>query len=262
MKRILNISLMMALVTGTFILVSFADRIHHAQRLKTFTIDILNSSDDALITEKELRDLIEEEFGRIEGAMITTVNLDRLEEMVRDNPYIAACEVYRTIGGDLRMLATVRSPLVRVMNDSGQQYFIDRTGFMVPVTNSHPSHVVVASGNISERLVMLDRKEKPLSSLPDSSVLRQIYPVAMMISKDSFLESFIDQIYVNEKKELELVPKIGTHEIIFGTAENAAEKLENLKTFYQKVMNKLDWNTYKTINLKYTNQVICLKKSL
>jgi cell division protein FtsQ len=84
----------------------------------------------------------------------------------------------------------------------------------------------------------------------------------MMISKDSFLESFIDQIYVNEKKELELVPKIGTHEIIFGTAENAAEKLENLKTFYQKVMNKLDWNTYKTINLKYTNQVICLKKSL
>jgi cell division protein FtsQ len=259
MKRILNISLMAALVIGTSFLVSFADRTHHAQRLKTFTIDILNPGEDALITEKELRDLIVEEFGRIEGAMITMVNLDRLEALVRDNPYISGCEVYRTIAGDLRMKVTVRSPLVRIMNDSGQQYFIDRTGFMVPVTFSHPSHVLVASGNIPERLVTIDKREKPLSSLPDSSVLRQVYPVALIISEDSFLKSFIDQIYVNEKKELELVPKIGTHEIVFGTSENAADKLENLKTFYQKVMNRLDWNTYKTINLKYNNQVICSK---
>ena len=40
---------------------------------------------------------------------------------------------------------------------------------------------------------------------------------------------------------------------------DAREKLENLKTFYLKVMNRLDWNIYKVINLKYKNQVVCSK---
>ena len=66
-------------------------------------------------------------------------------------------------------------------------------------------------------LSSIDKSERPLIAFPDSSVLRQIYPVALLISRDEFLKSFIDQIYVNENKEMELVPKIGSQEIIFGT---------------------------------------------
>ena len=259
MKRILNISMMSALVLGTFFLVSFADQKHQVQRYKAFTIDILNPSDDALITREELLESITDRFGKIEGAVISLVNLEELEKMVRDNPYISSCEVYRTISGELILKATVRSPLVRIMNESGQQYFIDKLGFMVPVNMKHPSHVVIANGYITDRLVTIDRIERPIIALPDSSVLRQIYPVALFISRDEFLKSFIDQIYVNEKMELELVPKIGSQEILFGSSDNARQKLENLKTFYLKVMNRLDWHTYKVINLKYKNQVVCSK---
>jgi hypothetical protein len=40
------------------------------------------------------------------------------------------------------------------------------------------------------------------------------------------------------------------------TQEQISEKLENLKTFYQKVMSRMDWNIYKSINLKY-ELIIC-----
>jgi cell division protein FtsQ len=58
---------------------------------------------------------------------------------------------------------------------------------------------------------------------------------------------------------MELVPKIGKQLIIFGDAADAREKLENLATFYRKVMSQKDWDLYKTINLKYKNQVVCSK---
>lgn len=259
MKRIFKISLMALLVVGTLFLLSFADQKHHVNRYQSFSISILNASDDALINEKEIRDMVTERFGKIEGAMISLINLNELETSVWNNPYVATCEVYQTISGDLVMIATVRSPLVKVMNDSGQQYYIDQTGYMVPVTFSHPSHVPIASGNISDRYVMIGQSERPISTLPDSSVLRQIYPVALGICQDDFLKSFIDQIYINDEKEMELVPKMGNQQILFGSSENARQKLENLKAFYMKIMNKMDWNTYKIINIKYNNQVVCSK---
>ena len=62
MKRILHISLMLMLVAGTLFLFSFADRKHKATRYKSFSIDIINASEEALITEKEIRSLIEDQI--------------------------------------------------------------------------------------------------------------------------------------------------------------------------------------------------------
>lgn len=259
MKKVLHISLMIILLAGTFILVSFADQKHRVHRYKSFKIEVLNETDDALITEKEIREMMAEKFGNVEGAMISMIDLVEMEKMAADNPYISVCEVYQTVSGELIMKVRVRAPLVRIINEQGQQFFIDRNGYMVPVSFRHPSHVVVANGKIPDRFIAIDRTEKPLSVLPDSSVLWQIYSVALGIEKDSFLKSFIDQIYITEHKEIELVPKFGSHEILFGTAENSVQKLENLKTFYLEVMNRIDWNTYKSINLKYNNQVVCSK---
>ena len=148
------------------------------------------------------------------------------------------------------MKTRVRSPLVRIINQDGQQFYLDQTGWAMPLNPAHPSLVIIANGNITDKFVSLEKSEKPLSAFPDPSVIHQIYHVAFHISRDFFLKSFIDQIYINKKHELELVPKIGSQTIYFGTSENAEEKLENLKTFYQKVMSKMDWTVYKSINIK------------
>lgn len=259
MKKILQISLMALLVAGTLILVSFADRAHNAQRYKSFVIDVLNPSENALINEKEIREMVTSHFGTVEGTSISVIHLDEMENLARNNPYISTCEVFQTIDGMLVMKVLVRSPLVRIINDNGQQYFIDYAGYMVPVSFNHPSHVVVANGNIPDRYISIDKSEKSIKTLPHSSILHQIYDVSLLINRDDFLKAFIDQIYVNDMNEMELVLKVGNHEIIFGSAENAREKLENLKTFYVKVMSRMDWNTYKRIILKYNNQVVCSK---
>jgi len=64
---------------------------------------------------------------------------------------------------------------------------------------------------------------------------------------------------VNSKYEFELIPRVGSQIIELGDAENLDEKFANLKLLYLDGFNKIGWNTYKRISLKYKNQVVCTK---
>ena len=259
MKKILQISFTVILVAGVLFLLGFADHEHQAKVYRQFTVELLNSTDQSLITEPEIREMIREKFGDIEGSGMASVNLHTLENFIRNNPYISSCEVYQKLSGTLVLKARVREPLVRVINKDLQHYLIDHNGFLIPVNPDRPSHLMIANGFIDDSYVSLDGREIPLSHYPDQSMLKQIYTVAFHISRDPFLRSFIDQVYVTESQEMELVPKIGHQAIIFGQSDNTEEKLENLKILYHSVMNKINWKTYKSINLKYKNQVVCIK---
>jgi len=259
MKKILNLSFMILLVAGMAVLAAFTDREHNSRAYRSFRIEVLNSPEQPLITLEEIREIVKTNFGEIEGAPIAGIDLADLENTVSANPYVSSCEVFQTIGGGLVMLTRVREPLVRIVNRDGQQFYLDHNGWAMPLTSAHPTLVPVANGKIADRFVSLDKSERPPGSFPDSSVVHQIYAVAFHISGDEFLHSFIDQIYVNDKKEIELVPKIGSQAIILGDGTEPKEKLENLSVFYQKVMSRTDWELYKTINLKYKNQVVCSK---
>jgi cell division protein FtsQ len=259
MKKILHISSMVILVAGTILLLAFTDMEYQSKTFRSFRVDVLNPSEQSMITSGEITSMVIDKFGKIEGSPMALINLYELENTVLLNPYVSSCEVYQTIEGDLVLKARVREPLVRVINLDDDQYYLDLTGCLMPVNPGYPSHVPIASGFITDKYISLDKREKPLNIYPDSSILHQVYPVAWFIYKDDFLRTFIDQIFITEKKEIELVPKIGSQNIIFGNAEDAFEKLQNLKTFYLKVMSNINWHTYKSINLKYKNQVVCLK---
>jgi cell division protein FtsQ len=59
-----------------------------------------------------------------------------------------------------------------------------------------------------------------------------------------------------------LVPQVGSHTIIFGSArsdEEVKEKMDKLKVFYQEGLPFEGWNKYETINLKFRNQIVCKK---
>jgi len=259
MKKILHISFMVILVAGTIFLLAFTDQTYQSGTYKSFRIDVLNTPEQAMITLDEINELIIKHFGEIEGSPMARIDLLKLESTVRGNPYVSSCEVFQTIGGGLVLKARVREPLVRIINQDDKQFYLDYTGSAMPLNPVHPSHVLIANGLIPDQFISLDKSEKPLTTFADSSILHQVFPVAYYIANDEFLKSFIDQIYINDKNEIELVPKIGSQTIIFGSAVDAREKLENLKTFYQKVMSRMDWNVYKSINLKYKNQVVCSK---
>jgi cell division protein FtsQ len=90
-------------------------------------------------------------------------------------------------------------------------------------------------------------------------MLDELYELATYISNDAFLKAQIEQIYIERNKEITLIPKVGDQEIIFGKAEDIKKKFDKLVLFYTKGINPNNLNLYKTINLKFDNQIVCKK---
>jgi hypothetical protein len=60
--------------------------------------------------------------------------------------------------------------------------------------------------------------------------------------------------------QLELIPRAGDHLILLGELDGTEEaRLGNLRTFYERAMWQEGWETYRLINIKYANQIVCTK---
>ena len=120
----------------------------------------------------------------------------------------------------------------------------------------------MASGNISDSCVRASPKN--FDSLFSDSAggacsLASLFRVAIYISNDPFFKAQIEQIYVDPDGEIELIPAVGSHVILFGRADDLDDKFSKLYAFYKYGLNKIGWNKYDIINIKYKNQVVCSK---
>ncbi|MFR9536967.1 MAG: hypothetical protein SNJ11_00350 [Rikenellaceae bacterium] len=82
-----------------------------------------------------------------------------------------------------------------------------------------------------------------------------------VVENDKFWSSEIVQIVASESTsgdlKLELIPRSGSHTIIFGELNDMDEKLDNCKTFYKEVLPSQGWNKFKSINIEYKSQIVC-----
>ena len=113
----------------------------------------------------------------------------------------------------------------------------------MPIPAGFAAYVPLATGNISEEYAK-----------------NQLFDFAQFLQKNKFWDSQIEQIHVNSKLDIELVPRVGNHYIILGKIEDYKENLTKLKLFYDKGLNKVGWNKYSVINLKFKDQVVCTKR--
>ncbi|MBL4624898.1 MAG: hypothetical protein JKY42_07140 [Flavobacteriales bacterium] len=198
-------------------------------------------------------------LGYGEGMRINQVDISHLERLLNNNSSINHAEVYSTIDGVLKIELDQRNPILRVFTEDGDGYYVDEKGWMMPLSNKFTARVVVANGAVKTSFA-LGYKMNVMDEAQEDQSLKDLYQLASFIDKDSFWNAQIVQLYVKENGDLELIPRVGNHEILFGKAEQVEEKFDKLMIFYKKGLSKTGWNRYKTINLKYNNQVVCTKK--
>ena len=85
-------------------------------------------------------------------------------------------------------------------------------------------------------------------------------PFVLFVENDGFWQAQIEQVHVQQNGDVLLTPLVGEHIIEFGTLDNYERKLQKMKAFYEQVLANDNWNKYKTVSLKYNNQVIAKRK--
>ncbi|WP_052496400.1 cell division protein FtsQ [Pedobacter lusitanus] len=218
-------------------------------------IKILIPGADNFIEREEIDAILKQNEGQLIGRKLEGINLHAIEEKIKSNPYIAMSTVYADMDGVIHIEISQRQPLLRIISASGQDFYIDKNGLKMPVSVNFTANVVVANGHILEHF----------SGKVDTLITKMasdLYKTALFLKKDTLWDSQIEQIFVNDRDDIELIPRVGNQRIILGNADSLQTKMTNLLTFYKEAMPKVGWDTYKTINIKYTNQIVCEKNNM
>jgi cell division protein FtsQ len=152
---------------------------------------------------------------------------------------------------------------MRIFNQTGESYYLDGTGHLLPLNPDFSARVLVANGYIPETY------SKSINYLQDTviekdsamyrSVMVNLYKLGIFIMKSDFLKALIGEVYVDKGGEFELIPRIGNQVILIGDAGNLEDKFERLIVFYKKGLSVTGWEKYNVINIQFKNQVICSK---
>lgn len=204
------------------------------------------------IDKEEVANILHVSSNQLIGRHLESINLHDLEKKLNANPFIEAAKVYADMDGIISIEISQRVPVLRVMTQYDQDFYVDQHGLKVPLSDNFTAKVIAANGYIDE----------PFAQKVDtlhSALVKDIFKTAQFINRDSLWSAQIAQIYVNEHKEIELIPRVGNQRILLGNADSLETKFANLRTFYKKALPMVGWDAYKVINIKYANQVVGIK---
>jgi cell division protein FtsQ len=261
-KKILLVIAVVLVLGGLVSLIVAVRKVRIQTTCKDVSINIKYNTADIFITEKQISDIIDAP-GKLEKQPIEKIDIAALKKHIEEQPYASQVDVKTSIDGVLKISILQREPIARVFNQDGESYYIDREGVLLPIINGTASRLVTASGFIGQnyttqtRFKLADKKTDSIELA--SNPLFKIYKMALFIEKKPFLNALVEQIYINNKNEIEIIPKAGDQIIVFGDIDRMDEKFSYLKSFYSSAMYNGGWDKYATINLKYKNQVVCSK---
>ena len=261
LKNILNIAGWAAMAGAIILSVSFVNKKQNDLTCSDIKISINEEDGHYFVEETDIRTLLIDKGKEVRGLKLNSINIGLLEKILKSNSFVANAEVFSTIDGQVNIAIHQRRPLVRIINNADEQYYIDSEGRYMPLSEKYSARVVVANGHIinrfGEREVL--KKESCDSCFTAQTLSEEIFNVASFIDNDPFWKSFVEQIYVTPEMELELIPKVGDYRILIGNSNNLEHKLNKLLVFYKKALSRVGWDKYSVINLKFKDQVVCTR---
>jgi cell division protein FtsQ len=231
----------------------------YSERCSGIKITIVDSSRYHFVTKRDIQNTIYSVNGSILGKPIKDLSVSGIEATMTRYGELRTAEAYLSIDGTLHIYADQRTPIMRLMPNNGGDYYVDVDGVVVRRRNLYTPRLHIVGGNINISQAMLNGVSL-LDTSNKNSILKDIYYLVRYINRDDFWSAQIDQIFVDNNDEIDLIPRVGNHIVHLGTAENFEGKLSVLGAFYDKVLPEVGWNKYSVINLAYRDQVVCRRR--
>ena len=209
-----------------------------------FEVEVGNSTNgDQFVDTEDIEKYVKEKGLSPIGKHLKDINTNAIEEAILSNQLVKKANVFVTNNGAIKVSIEERKPILRVISDSGENYYIDNDGHKMPLSRRFTAYLPIATGLIKEDFAKTD-----------------LYKFALFLHEDKFWNAQVEQIIVMPNKDVALIPRVGDHQIILGDLTGYKERLDKLMAFYENGLNETGWNKYSVINLKFDKQVVCTKR--
>lgn len=256
-KKILSIALWVITGAALIVLFVFGRKWYLETPLKGVCVTIERRHATGFIENDSLTARIQTLCDMEHQAAIATIDMTKLSQMLDNNLWIAHSNIYIDLNDTLRVTVKEYEPALRVYNRDGRSVYVTYDGFIIPTNPHYTPHTIIASGNYN--FAMPVKNSNIADSLYMNAGLAEALVIAKAIEKDDFLKEHIGQIYRNADNEYELIVNNLPIQVILGDTYMVSNKLQRLKTLLEKYLGTEEMEAYKTMSLKYKNQIVCTK---
>lgn len=242
MKAKLTIFKMILGIAVLAFLVSFSAQRHAGKEVQKIRIKIDHESGTYFVNDSLVRKIMDSKELNVSRTPLGNLNIAQVENTLNENPFIKKSQVYQDINGEISVHVIQETPIARI-NTGTDEYYLTSELTQIPLSNLYSAEVILVGGQVTE---------------DDYRGLREL---TRFISADKLLKKHIIAVRKQQPNSFILFVNKGDYVIEFGELKDFENKFEKLKLFYNQYLGKVGMNYYKSINLKFNNQIVATKRN-
>ncbi|NIK73740.1 cell division protein FtsQ [Thermonema lapsum] len=204
--------------------------------------------DGTFLTEEDIRELLNRKGGIfLLGEKYKNLSLKQLEEQVKSNPYVEACNIYRDLAGNLFVEVHMVEPIARFYNPVGKDYYWSIEGKIIPFNSRYTPRVPVITREGEEQPPQAEKYENDA----------QLLALMQFIHTHPFWQACISQVHIDKKQDVWLYPQIGGQAIHVGNIKDISNIFAKLKILYDTILPIQGWYRYRKVDIRFERQIIC-----
>lgn len=259
-RKIVNVLLLVLLVAYTVVAVHYCSGRERELKCKGVEIVIRDSAQLKFVTPDIVQGWLRDSGVRLNGVPLREVDVYAVERLAEEQDYVSRADAYTAIDGLLHIVLSQRRPVLRVVSETGHNFYLDSTLVLLPPQPDCIADVPAVSGKLplgfpADYFGRLDEKKFPR----ERELLHNLLNFVHQVDTDRFLAALTAQVYY-DGKEVRLLPRVGGQTIRFGEITDSAAvagRLRKLSRFYRKSFGEGWWRSATEIDLRFRGQVVC-----
>lgn len=221
----------------------------HKKTIQAVKISITNPAAANFLNAAYIQRILHTQFGdEIVNQSVNGTTISKVEGFLNKNSWIQNAEVFVDVNNNLQIEVTQKTPFIRVFEQNGASYYLDRSLHPIPLSESY-TPVLMAVANVPSN-----------NYTAKLNTFKSIAFIANYIEADTFWNAQTQMIEVRDINDFALLTALGKQLIILGDTNNLQNKLDNVFLFYRKLLKKIGWNLYTTIDARFDGQLVAKPK--
>jgi hypothetical protein len=243
--KILQLVVTVVVVTACVVAITASSNVQVDKKVKGVKINITNARYH-FIDEQQVKDiLLNDRHININALSINKIDLNKMERIIISNPWVERAQVYIDNKRVMHVNVSQRVPVARLFETDGNSYYLDETLKTMPLSDKYSHYATVVTNVPSLQNDSLG-----------TSIKAQIVAMVKHIDKDTFWRAQVSQLIWAGVDNFEIEPVLGNQRILIGDTSRLDEKFNNLFAFYKKVLNRIGWDKYEMLDVRYAGQVV------
>lgn len=245
-RKVLQVLTTVVVSTLCIIAMVSASGIEDKRTVAGVAIHIQNDKKYHFIEQNEIMDLaINDKNIDVTHTPLSRLDLHDMEKTIMADPWVAHAQVFIDNEHVLQMYVTQRIPVARIFQQNSQSYYMDSTLSIMPLTRNNIYYTTVVT-NVPELK----------NDSAGWALKKDIVSLVSTLQADSFWNAQVSHVVVDSDASFELIPVLGDHRILLGNTDMMRDKLNNLFAFYKNVLNRIGWDKYQTLDVRFKGQVV------